>query len=404
MKKYFKLFEECYIVSGKDKYTLYNVLTGNIYEIDEKRGKFCLLSENNMDIENACNNSGLLLSEAKIFIKEMESATLGMMSDFPIAMDKLNILPKWTEKMFFKQSHGINKATIGMDYDCSNSCSFCGNDAVTNRYKCWSCNSTSRSPIADDVAFRIIDIISERDCKELYLKEGDLLSDWGKTLRIVDYALNRGIEKVLLNIIHPIDDMTIINDMRVRNISLVLQRYIEKKKQIELIMSESRKYEGLDVTYILLTELDNKETIMQVAQNISQMYSYKLLIDFMIPNKLENVSKEYFDIERIIGKIDLVSYSIRQFHNECFYKNCYFDKEGNVYPCAGLKNRKYGDIDSMPETFRSENLGNYWNMSLSKKQECKECSMRFACNNCESLNYTLTGSHDRNVLCVKTII
>lgn len=45
MKKYFKLFEECFIVNGKTNYAVYNVITGKVFTLPVNEGMFCALTE-----------------------------------------------------------------------------------------------------------------------------------------------------------------------------------------------------------------------------------------------------------------------------------------------------------------------------------------------------------------------
>lgn len=81
----------------------------------------------------------------------------------------------------------------------------------------------------------------------------------------------------------------------------------------------------------------------------------------------------------------------------------YFDSQGNIFPSAGLTKEKMGDIYSLPETFKSQNLSRFWDMALDKKEPCRNCSLRYACNNCESLNNDLYGNFAKNALCSKRL-
>lgn len=124
-----------------------------------------------------------------------------------------------------------------------------------------------------------------------------------------------------------------------------------------------------------------------------------LLLDFIVSSNQADVPDEYFRIESTFGNISFASYSLRQMHNECFYMNFYFDRNGDIYPCAGLKHEKTGSIDSIGDALRADNLKRFYHMSLGQKAVCSECELRYACNSCESLNYTFLNSYDRNVLC-----
>jgi len=403
MKKYFKLFEECFIVNGIENYAVYNVLTSNIYNLDLSEGEFCALTENNIDVEEASEKSGLSKQDTNMFIKKMVNAGLGMEHDFPVSSDKFNLLPAWIDKIFFKQAQTINKATLSLDFKCSEKCDFCGNPDYCNRYKCLSCNGINNEPATDGTVFKILDLLAARDCKELYLKNGDLFSDWQRALKIIDYALSVGIEKIKINVVHPIEDAQIINDMKSRNISLIYQCYLKDSNQIDTSFEKIRFLSDLNVTYFLLVKFEQKELAMAMAKKMLSTYpACSILVDFIVSSDKDCVPEEYFQIERTLGKVNFVNFSIRQSRNECFFKSIYFDRNGNVYPCAGLTNEKIGEINSVKDTFRFKNLSKFYEMALCNKEKCTECELRYACNNCEALNYTFTNTYSENILCAKS--
>lgn len=402
MKQYFKLVEECYVISGEEAYALYNVMTGNVFQLNCEEGYFCTLVEDNMQIDKACKESNLSLEAAEKLISNLESVGLGMQSDYPVTMDKLNVLPKWSEKTYFKYSIAVNKATIDVSFECSNNCNFCNDASVTNKLRCISCNGKN-SPIHLETAYKIIDILSARECKELYLKNGDLLSDPDKLMKIVDYAKERGIENISLNIVKPITNSMFLKYVENKNISLILQRTIDANTPIDTIINEARHYLGTNALFLLLTYIENSDKVKQVALTLAQQFNLRAAIDFLVSKNMDAISDKYFEIESHIGTVNLISFSIRQLHNECFYRNCYFDSQGNIFPCAGLTKEKLGDIYSLPETFKSQNLSRFWDMALDKKEPCRNCSLRYACNNCESLNFDLYGNFAKNVLCSKRL-
>lgn len=403
MKKYFKLFEECFIVNGKNNYAIYNVISGKVYSISVNEGKFCALAENNYQIEEASINVGLSLDDTEKVVAKLVEAGLGGEYDFPVSSDKISVFPKWMEKTFFKQANRISRATIELDYECNENCFFCLDDSFTNRYKCLTCNGKGMETTSDDddIIFKIIDIISARNCKELYLKNGDLINNWKRTSKIIEYARNYGIDEIKISVVRPIADEKIINALKHKNISVVYQLCLSEFTDIDYVLQQLNILTELRVTFLLLIKFEQKDSVMNLINTLLSRYpKIPILVDFIISSKRTDVNDEYFKIESTFGNVNFINYSLRQAHNECFYMSFCFDRKGDIYPCAGLK-QKIGNISTLSQTFKNSNLKRFYNMSLSKKSECSECELRYACNVCESLNYTFNNNYAENILCFK---
>lgn len=400
MKKYFKLFEECFIVNGKTNYAVYNVITGKVFTLPVNEGMFCALTENNQEIEEARIKAVLSAEEAEKVVDKLIQAGLGDVYDYPVSADKVNIMPKWTEKTFFKQAPRLNRATIELDYPCGGNCNFCSSGRLINRFRCLTCNGTGTESASDQTVFRIIDLISERGCEELYLKNGDLIGNWEHTYKVIGYAHDRGIQTVKISVVRPLDDPEIIRELIRRDIAVVYQLYLSEPVDLDAVLRQIDLLSEIKVTYLLLVSFEQKESAFKVINTMMSKYpNIPLLLDFIVSSNQADVPDEYFRIESTFRNISFASYSLRQMHNECFYMNFCFDRNGDIYPCAGLKHEKTGSIDSIDDALRADKLKRFYHMSLGQKAVCSECELRYACNSCESLNYTFLNSYDRNVLC-----
>jgi len=74
---------------------------------------------------------------------------------------------------------------------------------------------------------------------------------------------------------------------------------------------------------------------------------------------------------------------------------------GDIVPCLGLKDFKVGRIDKIYDIFTEDKLLKYWDMSNRDITQCKDCGLRYACNDCRSLEIRLGAKIDEKKTCTR---
>ena len=125
MKKYFRLFEECYILAKERNPAIYNTFTGVVYVIKEQEAKLLSYTENNIDILKAAECAGMGFEEAENILEKYKENKLGNYYDSPVYICK--VAPDYTfyDHTFFKIPPVINKAIISLSNQCSKKCKYC---------------------------------------------------------------------------------------------------------------------------------------------------------------------------------------------------------------------------------------------------------------------------------------
>ncbi len=400
--KYFKLLEECYLVSGEKESAIYNILSGDVFIVNSVEKELLAQTESNIPVIEACEKIGLKIETAKAYLNNLIEAKLGKYAETPLTVEKLELLPKWMEKIFFKLPPVINRATIEIGNRCDLSCDFCGSKSKINKMKCLSCNGDGNNEFIElNMAYEIIDILAIYNCKQIYIKGGNLLLDWNKVKKIVEYAIKTGINNIVLNIVSSIKDNEIIEYIKEKKITLMVQKYIKEEFNIWQLFDEVKIYEGINVTYLFLADYRIKNDVYNLYKSLTEHNFQNIMFDFFVPNDRELVPKEYIkDLSRL-QRVSMESISISKKYNPCFFQSCFFDNEGNIYPCSGLREFMYGNINNISATFKEENLNKYWKLNKDSLSECKSCELRYACDDCRGLTYALTNDLDRNIFCIK---
>ena len=167
----------------------------------------------------------------------------------------------------------------------------------------------------------------------------------------------------------------------------MVQKYIKEDFNIWQLFDEVKIYEGINVTYLFLADYRIKNDVYNLYKSLTEHNFQNIMFDFFVPNDRELVPKEYIkDLSRL-QRVSMESISISKKYNPCFFQSCFFDNEGNIYPCSGLREFMYGNINNISATFKEENLNKYWKLNKDSLSECKSCELRYACDDCRGLTY-----------------
>ena len=101
-----------------------------------------------------------------------------------------------------------------------------------------------------------------------------------------------------------------------------------------------------------------------------------------------------------VGKKDLQKYKLEIFNffyskyfNPCLGHQVALDTRGEIKACLWL-DEIIGNIDSdnLKDLIISGKFDKYWEISMEKIETCKECEMRFNCDDCRVLTLNKTGN------------
>ena len=63
-----------------------------------------------------------------------------------------------------------------------------------------------------------------------------------------------------------------------------------------------------------------------------------------------------------------------------------------------------GNYLNVNKIFAGENLLKFWNLNTSKINKCRDCELRYACNDCGSMEMKLGSTIDEKISCVRRLV
>lgn len=401
MKKYFRLYEECFLISGdQENSAIYNVFDGNIYKITNVEKKILLMLENNIDIDYVIKNN-LTLGREEILnkLKLYEQNELGTFYEKPVHINKLVVDYDTMDKMPYAAPCKLSRVILSLSNQCSGSCKICyPNTYLCDKGSCIVCNGTEKKChtqyMEKDVYEKILNTVFKLGCEELYIKVPDLNFNIDYICECLEIVYQYKFKNITLIVGYGMDNERYIKRLSKYKIHIILQYIVENKltkNQINKIQNIKEKCTILFITLeenmrsALVAEL--KEKKLDISYIITTLVEYKYAIDYFKSKK------------KHIGKTDIYSFSYNKYYNNCLNGIMYFDQQGNIYPCPGLLNFKLGNIDSIKNVWHEDGILKFWHLTKDKVKGCSRCLMRYVCSNCLANEYILGKDIYTNVSC-----
>lgn len=390
LKNYFRLFEECYLVQGTNRGSIYNLLNGYIYDLSNQEQMLLNLLETNQSIDEIINVHNIERSFIEKTLSMIKEQDLGNYFDKPVYIEKTIKYPQWQEFLFTKAPPVLIKAFINLENKCDKMCSYCNYENVRTYY-CLSChkdNDTSKGMNRKDI-FKILQYLKRLNCYELYFTGGNIFLNYDRTIEILKYARNLGFKSI--NVIYGGNnlDARIIDGIEDLDICIIIQIYIDDKNRLysHNILNQLEKYKNKLSNKILIL-LDNisldEEDFKFIYRKISPVNIY---VD-QLYNK--EIGGDYFQNINQLGLTSIEEFSFKKRYNLCLNGTLYISYDGKISPCPGLREFIVGDINDFYSIFSEDGLYKYWNLNKDKIHKCSQCSHKYACNDCRAIEYKLT--------------
>ena len=175
MKKYFRLFEECYLHIEENNCAVYNTFSGKVYVINIQEARLLAILENNFSIEEIIQTHNIGENFINETLNKFSEEGLGTYYDTPIYVAKLVSNYDFNDKLFFKTPPDLRKVVIKLSNICEHDCKSCSQDKI-NMLQCISCNESNENKqvISKQIFTDIIDKVKKTDCKLLQIKIPDI--------------------------------------------------------------------------------------------------------------------------------------------------------------------------------------------------------------------------------------
>jgi len=370
---YFRLNPECYLIHGIKCGAIYDLADQKVYSLDKRE----------TEIVTSCENNKIINGDENI-LKELKRHCIGNFYLKKTYIQKIRVGRLLEGGEDQKQTPKLYRSFLEINNLCNRSCWFCGINGIKRTMGCMGCNKWAENGRLMDLEMwkKLIDGLHDLDCKNIYICGGDLTLVWDYTLDIIDYAFKK-FTNIYVTLHQRSISPDIINDLKNKSNIIIqtesIKNIIENNSTILLIMNQE---DGIECDRIKRKDIIKDYTIDDI-------------------NLLSNDHP-------IVSKMKIVPTNVRKFFNNVEYHPCLGHTlaiccNGDVIPCPMMRYHKFGNVmnGELYAIFEKnwERIYSTWKLNLDKIDKCSMCEFRYSCNDCRSLEESLTGNLTGKTLC-----
>ncbi|SET03328.1 radical SAM protein [[Clostridium] polysaccharolyticum] len=336
--KYFQLNNECYLVIGKKRATIHNLLKREIIWLDEEQTKLALMFENGEKVD--CNNS---------FIESLCQAGWGFSSEKKYYIDKIRTKNLFTQNMFYKERPIIYSCTLHLTNECNLNCNKCGN------IYCPSCikYEDNSLPQIDQLKVLITEL-KDYGLHEVVLAGGEVAL-YQQLEELIEYCVGNKL-RVTVN------TNGLIKVKADGKIQIILN--IFSHEQLELVQ---KNYKETDNVFVILHDMKKETEFLNPTWRAVEK-------DTSLPEMKTATMR----------KLGVLEFNTTKFWNTCLCNRIHIMNNLDVVTCLG-KTELIGNLKS--DSLSSIVLKLYENQWKDTKAAddnngCSLCEFRYSCTPC----------------------
>ena len=243
--------------------------------------------------------------------------------------------------------------------------------------------------------------------QQIILTGGNLLKEWSTVRQLAPFF--KDIE------VYTIVNLLMLNEDVINEINNI--------DNLNCIINVPILEEQLDVTslYKIMALIQQyKRNTIKYGFQINAMYHKNInAIHSLITNcrlssndyYVEFVGEKYFPIvnhelrnyltKAKLSYPDYQTFYYKKQYNYCMNGSLVIGYDGSVYVCRMMRRKNYGNIHKQPlyTIIVNKEIQEKWRLTIDQISPCKDCSLRYACNECRAFESTLSGSEHSVAIC-----
>ncbi|MFH1551928.1 MAG: radical SAM protein [bacterium] len=404
LRKYFNLNPDCFLIKGKKRGAIYDLVNGDVYSIDEDSVDILTQCEKRISMGEVIRLiSGVESQEILEYFSKLESLGLGEITD-----KGQNIQKQILSSLGIKKN--LDFIWLELTEKCNLRCLHCyGQEDFKQKDR-----DDKRSLILYDDWIRIIKEARQQGCRKLQFIGGEPMLFKGNIFELIKLA------KVLeYEIIEVFTNATLLRKEDINllakygaQVAISVYSYrseihdkITRQKgsfnktvnnvkalraenvKVRLALTVMKQNEGdITETVDFLKDLNDSEDwgSIDVVRCVGGGLNKEILPKKMIPVQ-RNAN---------FGRISKEQFFRRKSGHSCWQGKLCVTFAGDVLPCIMGRNEKIGNIkkDSLTGILNSDKLIKLWGLSKDKIEVCRDCEYRYVCFDCRPQAKGETGN------------
>lgn len=405
---YFRLANDCRLVTGALKSAVYHLGTGDIISLGLGHSRLLLACEDNLPISEALAKSGARMNEdeAGEFLGQLVSSAMGIVGAAPFYVEEYEPIREFSLPGVTEPAVEVDTAYLEIDGECNVGCAHCS-VGWQYRYACNSCLPwrLGNATVAHDETYRqVIFDLGKMRCRRLVLSGGDPLAKPDLLRTLCSAAFSSGIKEIL----------AITSGIRLLNESckeLIASRVIHPVICLLGPDSETYRYRtGSDDAFLQvyhgLSWMEENALSYSICLTVytdgstvaSARRDFAALLDSLRPAAtylVEVCQEQHFGEGFLLGKERIPRINVYDFYRKRRYHPCIghtvaIARDGKVHPCPRMTRYVVGSVTdtSLRDILCQQDIMTFWHLTKDNISPCLACEYRYACYDCRAAELT----------------
>jgi radical SAM protein with 4Fe4S-binding SPASM domain len=396
---FFLLNRNVMLEKGGETYAIYNLSTGDIIAIKSQTGKILELAERGKTTEEISAQIQLNKEDVINVLSDYSKKQLGSFYQKRIYYEKLKIGVPYNTRSFAIPL--FQKCYIEFPGVCTINCRQCENLIL---YPCATC-SNIRSEVDIHIVKRFIDRIIRTDCKNLIFYGGDPISSFNDLIVSIKDCREQGYQ----GIISIITNGSQLNE----HICRLLERY-QVRLQIPIFLTADIFWTQIIARLSMVKNsyrIPLSITVVYIKNNLYDMHEITEKLSKIKPDNIQFAvichdqnpwNHRSVELLHAIQRVYAYTYYHMKYHHPCLWGSLAVSTTGDITPCPYLHTETLGNVNNsywLEQIFANDRIYDYWDLSLSKIDNCKDCAFRFGCTDCRALEKKISGDLYTKTIC-----
>lgn len=372
---YFRLNPECYLVRGKKRGAIFDLIDTKIYALDQQETELVTPCEMNYPVQ-----------KNEKFLQHLKHLRLGNFYMNKIYVHKLRVGSRIAKNDPLNpiEPPELHRAFLEINNSCNRDCWFCGYYGIKRSLGCMGCNKWKENGriLSEERWKTIVDELKDLDCKDIYLTGGDLTLAWDTTMNILDYSTGK-----------------------FSNIYIILHQQSLSPEKIDDLKNKTNLI--VQTEDLKTVKFENYATLLVVnpekVDYVSNIKQKEVMTDFVIKDESFLSNNLPIMSKKKISPVNMYRFLNNIEYHPCLGRTLAICYNGNVIPCPMMRSHNFGNIENreLHTIFENEweHIANIWKLNLDKIEKCTDCEFRYSCTDCRSLEENLTGNLEGKRLC-----
>lgn len=396
---FFKTLRNAYIVNGKKRSCIYNLLNGEILELSNDDITKIMQLDNGVPIESI-NQLNMDL------IHNLEEKGLGEIYTRNNFIDKYrqglpqNIKNSSPEKII------VDSLYLQINSSCNINCYFCNEDTFVNRTtgcKKWNISSNVTIEKYRELLFASFKV----GCKKLHLMGGEPLLNKDLYYKILDLAKQIGYKDIFVytngllidkETINKSTDVNYVIHIVAHTQALLNDIHSGEEININILEQNIKLLQNSSVPFYFSVCLCSKnyKHINEINNYLTSFNAYDITYGYIYEDMINEDYKKivYANLETSKSAWDCNTFFHKSEHHPCMYGKLSIFQNGDITVCPMMKDEVIANINetSIFDLLQRKLQNKYWNLSSNKIEHCKDCGYRLACTDCRAIEKSATNN------------